>query len=165
MGKNKNFKSIFIMILQVLIHFSFIMLILNQWGLDFLNIFWNGVERLEIYCFSSVSVRRFWVWKMITFRYIFIASGYIFQASECFFQHPDTPCYINFVLRIFSMFSSFFPFDSLYSFFKPLLMFLGLISKHYLKIEIVFFSTWIIVSLLFAIFQLQVFGYSLPVSR
>ena len=86
------------------------------------------------------------------------------NASGCFFQHPDTPVISVSYFIIFSMFSSFFPFDSLYSFIKPLLMLLGLISEHYIKIEIFLFQVFRFRSLLFVTFQLQASRYYLLVS-
>jgi len=95
---------------------------------------------------------------------LFIASRYIFQASGCFFQHPDTLCYTNLCFAFFSKFLSFFPIDSLYSFIKPCLVLLGLISKHYLKIKVVCFEFFYYCLSLLSTFQLQLSGYSLPVS-
>ena len=75
---------------------------------------------------------------------LFIASEYVFQASGCFFQHPDTPCYISFMFRDFSENLCFFSIDSLYSINNRCLELLVLNSKHYIKIEVVLF--WVFVS-------------------
>ena len=75
---------------QVFNPFFIHIMILNQWGLDFPNIFWNGVERLEFYCFFQRFVRRFWSWKTNASGCLFNASGYAFTASGCFFQHSNT---------------------------------------------------------------------------
>ena len=56
----------------------------------FFQVYSNGVIRIEFLLIFSVSVCRFWNWKMNASGCLFSASGYAFQASRCFFQHPHT---------------------------------------------------------------------------
>ena len=83
---------------------------------------------------------------------------------QMFLSASRYPVILVSCFAIFSMFSSFFQFDSLYSFPKTFLMLLGMNSEHYIKFVIILFWVFGFCSLLFMIFELQASEISLPIS-